>query len=218
MPSKSKDPKKDLVPQGYVGLAILIEKRQGQIILIHPFQGGPGQKAGLKPGDVFLAIDGRSTKGMTLDEALAAITGKAGTTAKLIVSRNGKKLRINAKREKVKINPVHAGVGKDGTGYMKVVYCSMEFPLIAANVLAAFQKRGVKKWILDLRDNSGGAINAVINFGGIFIKQKKPVMYIQYRKNKKKFPSSFPRNFTPSHCNYRKQLYYRFRGNHCRLT
>lgn len=197
LPSKSKDPKKDLLPQDYVGLAVLIEKRDNQITLIHPFDKGPAHKAGLKPGDIFVTIDGKSTAGMTLDEALSRITGKPGTTANLTMKRNGKTFAIKAEREEVKINPVHAGIDKNGVGYIKVVYCSMDFPLQAVSVLETFKKRGVKKWILDLRDNSGGAINAVINFGGVFIDIKKPVMYIQYRKEKKKFPSTFPKNYNP---------------------
>lgn len=197
LPSKSKDPKKDLVPQGYVGLAVLIEERNKEIILIHAFDKGPAQKAGLKPGDVFINIDGKSTAGMTLDEALARITGKPGSTANLTVKRNGKLITVKAEREEVKINPVHAGIDKNGVGYIKVVYCSMDFPLNAVSALETFKKRGVKKWILDLRDNSGGAINAVINFGGVFIEMKKPVMYIQYRSEKKKFPSNFAKNYTP---------------------
>ncbi len=197
LPSKSRDPKKDLVPQGYVGLAILIEQRDNQIVLIHAFEKGPGQKAGLKPGDVFISIDGKSTTGMTLDEALSRITGKPESIANLVVKRNGKTIAIKAEREEVKINPVHAGIDKNGIGYIKVVYCSMDFPLSAVSALETFKKRGVKKWILDLRDNSGGAINAVINFGGVFIEMKKPVMYIQYRSEKKKFPSNFAKNYTP---------------------
>lgn len=197
LPSKSKDPKKDLVPQGYVGLAILIEQRDNQIVLIHAFEKGPGQKAGLKPGDIFITIDGKSTAGMDLDEALSRITGKPGSTANLIIKRNGKTYNIKAEREEVKINPVHAGIDKNGVGYIKVVYCSMDFPLNAVSALETFKKRGVKKWILDLRDNSGGAINAVINFGGVFFEMKKPIMYIQYRTDKKKFPSTFSKNYTP---------------------
>jgi len=197
LPSESKDPKRDEIPRGYGGLGILIEKRKGKIILIHPFEGGPGKKAGLKPGDIFLSINGKSTRGMDLDTARQELIGKIGDNVKVVILRGSNKIAKTIKREKVNIVPVHAGIGKNNIGYIKVVYFSMDVPTLVYSTLEKFKKKGVKKWILDLKDNSGGAINAVINFGGLFIPRGKPVMYIKYRKNKRKITSNFQKNYMP---------------------
>ncbi|MCD4783040.1 MAG: PDZ domain-containing protein [Candidatus Eremiobacteraeota bacterium] len=197
LPSESKDPRRDEIPQGYGGLGILIEKRNGKIVLIHPFVGGPGKKAGLKPGDVFLSINNKSTRGIDLDTARRRLIGKIGNNVKVVILRGNKKFAKIIKREKVKIVPVHAGIDKNNIGYIKVVYFSMDVPTLVYGALNTFKKKGVKKWILDLKDNSGGAINAVINFGGLFIARKKPVMYIKYRKNNRKITSNFEKNYMP---------------------
>jgi carboxyl-terminal processing protease len=195
IPSESKDPKKDLVPKDYGGLAVLIEKRNGRLTLIHAFHGGPAQKAGLIPGDYIAFINNKSTTGMNLEDAVSKLTGKAGTSVKLTVIRGGSKIERNIAREIVNINPVHVGMDKKKKiGYIKIVYFSMDVPEKTYVALEEFKKRGINKWILDLRDNTGGAINAVINFASMFIPKDDPVMYIKYRKNNKKFPSAFQRN------------------------
>lgn len=197
LPSEAQDPQADMVPQEYGGLGILIEERNGTIMLIHPFEDGPGKKAGLLAGDIILSINGVSTKGMDSERAKNLLLGKEGTQVSLALSRGGNNFSRNITRQKVSVKPVEAGVGSDGIGYVKVIYFSMDFPVMVLAALQRFEEMGVKRWILDLRDNSGGAINAIINFGGIFIANKDPIMFIKYRDNERQFSSSFKKNMPP---------------------
>src|SRR5438132_14357618 len=76
----------------FAGIGASVEQKTDQIVLVSIMPGTPAVKAGLKAGDVVTAVDGQSTKGWTTDVAVSRIRGKAGTTVKLQVSRNGQTL------------------------------------------------------------------------------------------------------------------------------
>src|SRR5256714_7675239 len=76
----------------FAGIGASVQQKADQIVLVSIMPGTPAEKAGLKAGDVVTAVDGQSTKGWTADDAVSHIRGKAGTTVKLQVSRNGQTL------------------------------------------------------------------------------------------------------------------------------
>lgn len=196
LPSQSKDPAKDLVPEGYGGLGILIEERNGRIVIIHPFSGCPGAKAGLKAGDVVLSIGGKPVKGLDLDTVQDSLRGPVGSSVALELSRRGKVFRKGIARETVNVKPVYAGVLPNGAGYVKVVYFGETYPQDVYSAVEIFKKKKISRWVLDLRDNSGGFVNNLIVMGSLFIPGEEPLMYIKYREKEKEkeFKSAARRN------------------------
>ncbi|MGG8473425.1 PDZ domain-containing protein, partial [Rahnella sp. PAMC25617] len=65
------------------------EEKDGQILIVAPIKGSPAEKAGLKPHDRILKVDGKSTKGMSVNQAVSLIRGKKGTDVKLHLNRQG---------------------------------------------------------------------------------------------------------------------------------
>ncbi|MFP4499200.1 MAG: S41 family peptidase [Vulcanimicrobiota bacterium] len=194
LPSQSKDPRRDMIPEGYGGIGVLIEERNGEVIIIHPFKDGPGKQAGLGHGDRILAVDGQSVKNIDLDTVLNKLRGKVGSTVKLKLKRNGNVIEKTVPRQDITLNPVYAGIASNGVGFVKIVYFGENYPAATYEAINKFQERGIKNWVLDLRDNAGGALNNFIIASSMFVPPKQPIMFIQYKDKEKKFESVAKRN------------------------
>ena len=75
-----------------VGIQLSLDNDSKELTVVSPIEGSPASRAGVMPKDVITAIDGKSTKGMTTEDAVKLIRGKAGSTVTLQLSRNGKLL------------------------------------------------------------------------------------------------------------------------------
>src|SRR3970040_205519 len=95
------------------------------MVVISPLEGSPAEEAGLKAGDVVLAIDGSSTDGLTLDDAVAKVRGKRGTQVTLTLKREGTDapLDLTITRDVIVVKDVSAKTLEDGTvGYLRVAH------------------------------------------------------------------------------------------------
>jgi carboxyl-terminal processing protease len=197
LPAETLDPRRDIIPEGSGGIGILMEDRNNSIMIIHLFKDSPGIKAGVKPGDRIISIDGVSTSGMDLDTVMNKLRGEIGSRVNVRFLRGRDLFTRTLVREKVTAESVYAGVSKDGTGYLKIVYFGESYPKEVYDALEAFKTRGIKKWILDLRDNAGGSLNPLIVMGSLFIPSKKPVMIIKYRDKETEYLSEARFNLNP---------------------
>lgn len=153
-----------------VGIQIGMDKSQ-KVIVIAPIDNTPAAKAGLMPRDEILEIDGKSTKGLMVDEAAKQIKGPLGTQVTLTVLRNGKPLKFTMVRDEIHISaiPTAAPLPMDkDIGYIRL----SSFISKDANdeMQTALEKlhntRGI---ILDLRDNPGGLLSNAINISNMFL-------------------------------------------------
>lgn len=198
LPSQSTNPRRDMIPEGYGGVGILIEERNSKVVIIQPFKNGPSQKAGIKPGDQLISINGVPVDRMDLDTITKKLRGEIGTRVKLKLKRGSKTFYRTLTRSNVDVNPVTAGLLMGGKiGYVKVVFFGDKYPRRVYDALQQFKKQGVNKWILDLRDNAGGALNNLITMASLFVPPRKPIMFIQYKSDRKKFTSAAKRNLQP---------------------
>src|SRR5207237_3879751 len=94
--------------------------KRDQIGIVRIMPGTPAEKAGLKAGDVVTAVDGQSTKGWTADDAVSHIRGKAGTTVKLQVSRDGQTLSFDITRENINVPSVATHVFDNRVLYVRL--------------------------------------------------------------------------------------------------
>ncbi len=197
LPSVSKNPRRDIIPEGYGGIGVLIEKRQGKLMVIEAFKGAPSQKAGIVAGDVILKINGASTKNMDIEKAMNMLRGKIGTSVNLVINHRGKIIRKKIVRSNVEVQPVSAGILAGKIGYIKIVFFGEKYPKTMYEIVKRFEKKGIKYWILDLRDNAGGALNNLIVASSLFVPSEKPIMFIKYKDKNKKFKSIARKNIPP---------------------
>lgn len=166
----------------FSGIGIYIEEKDGYINVIDTMKDSPAGKAGVKKDDLILSIDGKDTKGITIQEASMLIKGLKGTSVKLGLKRrnNSLPIYIEITRDTITINPVEYKILENNIGYIKLNEFSMNSANKIDEVLTELDKKKVKKIILDLRDNPGGLLNQAIEISRHFI-TKGPIVHIQER-------------------------------------
>jgi len=155
----------------FAGIGASVEQKTDQIVLVSIMPGTPAVKAGLKAGDVVTAVDGQSTKGWTTDDAVSRIRGKAGTTVKLQVSRNGQTLSFDITRENINVPSVATHVFNNRVLYVRIFEFGGRTATEFDQALRDNLKGSVNMIVLDLRDNPGGYVDAANDVISEFVSQ-----------------------------------------------
>lgn len=168
----------------FSGVGIQIGMKGKQLSVIAPIEGTPAFRAGLKSGEAILAIDGKSTKDMAIEEAVTHIRGPRGSTVKLTVQAEGGKSRIvpivrdNIVTKAVKIEELDGNIG-----YIRLnTFMANDASDEIRQALIKF--KGKDGLILDLRGNPGGLLPNAIDIGSMFIKDG-PIVHVVNRQGKK---------------------------------
>ena len=160
----------------FEGIGALVEptdedKRTG-VRVVHPFENSPAEKAGLRPGDEILAVDGTDVTNMLLDEAVTLIRGPAGSQVVLTVKRDDDPpFDVTITRAKVDIPVLESKMLDDNILYVKLYEFSDPSKDKMEHALKQGLKDGAKAIILDLRGNPGGRLDRAIQIASMFIKE-----------------------------------------------
>ncbi len=147
------------------------EKRTG-VRIVHPFEGSPAEKAGLRPGDEIIAVDGRDVTNMLLDEAVTLIRGPAGSQVVLTIKRDGEEpFDVTITRARVNIPVIESKMLEDNILYVKLYEFSDPSKEKMEQALKQGLKNGAQAIILDLRGNPGGRLDRAIQIASMFIKE-----------------------------------------------
>lgn len=170
------------------GLGIEISVQNGILTIISPIEDTPAWEAGIKPGDKVIAVDGKSTKGLSLVEASTLMKGRKGSKTTLSVVREGedKPKDIEIIRGNVKIKSVKFTDMTDGYGYFRVTSFIENTGRDLEKLLAEHLKKSgqIKGIIIDLRKNPGGLLDQAIKVSDLFISEGKIVSTIGRDKSK----------------------------------
>jgi len=167
--------------KGTIGAAI--SKRFGYAAVISVVPGGPADKANIDAGDIFEAIEGKSSRDMSLAEINGVLSGAPGSSVNVSVVRPRKAQpdKISIIREIVKEPPATAKMMEDSIGYIK----ADGFPKGRAQEIASrikeLQKQGAKKFVLDLRNSGDGDEQEGIDTANLFINHGL-ITYVQGQK------------------------------------
>lgn len=154
------------------GIGAEIGMRDNQLIVIAPLPSTPAERAGLKPGDYILKINGEETFGLEIDEAVLKIRGENGSTVVLSVIKKGKQVpeEVSIVREKINIPSVTSEMKKGNVAYIRISNFNNktvnEFDIAIEDVLSK-KPRGL---ILDLRRNPGGYLDSSVLVASEWIK------------------------------------------------
>ena len=150
-----------------VGIQISLDKDTKEIVVVSPIEGTPASKAGVQPKDVIVSIDGQPTKGMTTEDAVKLIRGTEGSDVVLGLRRNGSVIDVPLVRARIEIQAVDSQLNTSANG-TKVGYIRLkQFNANASKEMRAaireLEKQGSQGYVLDLRSNPGGLLEASVD-------------------------------------------------------
>lgn len=154
------------------GIGATVGIKDKVITIVAPIPDSPADKAGIKPGDSILEVNGKSTSGMGVEEAVSLIRGPKGTVVKLLIqhlSENGT-IEIDIIRDEIKLTSVFFEM-KGDTAYVKITHFTDRTDEELLPVLGNITRNGATGIILDLRSNPGGYLNEVVDIASHFIKE-----------------------------------------------
>ncbi|MEN3014150.1 MAG: S41 family peptidase [Endomicrobiia bacterium] len=170
------------------GLGIRIAIRDEWLTVITPLPGTPAYKAGILPNDRIIKIEGESTYGITIEEAVKKLRGTPGTKVTITISREGVKdpIDFTITRDIIKIEVVKYKMLTDTIGYIALYEFNNNSYDDVNKALADLKKKGMKSLILDLRNNPGGLLEQAVKIAKLFLDQNKLIVYTEGRKSPRK--------------------------------
>jgi carboxyl-terminal processing protease len=165
----------------FEGIGATVSAQNNEIVIVAPIKDTAAEKAGLKSGDVILAVDGESTKGWTVEKTVLRIRGQRGTQVKLTIRHDdGKVEDYTLTRQTVQVESVSsvppggtlrdtAGNIANDLGYVYINTFSRNTPQELETAVKAHLAKGVKGLIIDVRNNPGGLLTQTTQIADQFL-------------------------------------------------
>ena len=166
----------------YSGIGLLLDFSDGKVLKVGAtMEGQPAEAAGLQKGDQILAIDGIPISDIEKEEVANHIRGEAGTFVVLRILRSGEEQEISIERKTIVMPTVRGKMLDDSVGYIRLTQFAEKTVDEFTKIYEDLQAKGMKRLVLDLRDNPGGLITTAHGIGQYLI-PKGPIVTVQTRK------------------------------------
>lgn len=169
-----------MIDGNYSGLGLSVVSDDGAVKIISPFRGSPADQAGIKAGDYITHLDGELIYGLELDEAVARMRGREGTSIRLTVFRPGREepFDVDVTRGVIELEPVTWELKDGNIGHIMVNEFSRD---VGSDVYAAWRDLQTKATgrlnglVLDLRSNPGGSLDEAVALADLFLSKGRIV-------------------------------------------
>ena len=167
-PDETKEFDKSLSGQIGGGIGAEIGLRNNKPTIIKPLENSPAQKAGIKAGEVIVKVNDESSSDWSVEKVVSKIRGEVGTSVKLTLLSGGQTREVSVVRQNIVSPAVESEI--DGEiGILKVNRFGDDTVSLSRKYASEFVEKGVKKVILDLRNNPGGTVGAAQGLLGIWL-------------------------------------------------
>lgn len=175
------------------GIGVVVQATEKGLLVISPIDGTPGAQAGLMSGELIVAIDGTSTPGMKIQDAVKILRGKPGTDVQLEIFNTEKdqKRTVAITRAIVKVNSVTDIHGKqeyplteNGFGYVRLSKFGEKTDEELGVALKVLETEGMKGLVMDLRDNPGGLLDVAVEICDRFLPENELIVTTEGRDGK----------------------------------
>jgi carboxyl-terminal processing protease len=165
------------------GLGIEISVRKGLLTVVSPIEDTPAFNAGIKSGDKIIKIEDESTLDMTLTDAVERLRGETGSPVTITVFREtlDAPKEFTIVRAIIKVRSVVKKIYRNDIGYVKIRSFSKNTSHDLDAALAEFERKGVSKLVLDVRNNPGGLLNQAVEVSDRFLKKENLIVYTKGR-------------------------------------
>lgn len=163
----------------YVGIGIYMikDEKTNRVKVLSPIKNSPAETAGIQPGDLIIAVNGKEYTGDEMTQMSNDIKGEEGTEVTLTILRNNESLEIKVKREKIKVNPVESKVLENNIGYIAFTSFDETTAEDFKSKFEELQKQNIKSLIIDLRNNGGGLVDQAVDIAGYVLDKDSVVLY-----------------------------------------
>jgi carboxyl-terminal processing protease len=168
----------------YYGLGILIQKQEDRLVVISPLEGSPAYRMGIQAGDIISHINGESTKPISSLDAVQKLRGPKGSKVNISIMREGLQRPIDMTIVRAEI-PLHSVpysfILEDDIGYVYIRNFALTTTREFEEKMESLIKQGMKKLILDMRTNGGGAFNQSIEISDEFLPRGALIVSVRGR-------------------------------------
>jgi carboxyl-terminal processing protease len=161
---------REVISSTYVGVGVKLEKKDEEIAVVAPMDGSPAEEAGIKSGDVLVAVDGESVQDEDFKEVGERVRGPEGSLVELTMLRDGEERDFSVERAELEVPSASWSLvpGTD-TAHLRLASFSENSAAKLDGAILEAQEAGAKRFVLDLRDNVGGLIEQAEDVAARFL-------------------------------------------------
>jgi carboxyl-terminal processing protease len=193
-PQEFKDLSKELAGNiNGVGIELAENEKTKALTVVATLEGTPAFNAGILPEDVIVKVDGQSIQGMTMSEALKLIQGSSETKVTLTIKRGNQLKTFSLIRTKIDVNPVTYRTQTTATGkigYIRLPEFTETSPSQMSKAIQALEKQQVQGYVLDLRSDPGGLLNASLEIASMWLPKGVIVSLVNRDKIKQQYKAT----------------------------
>ncbi|MGM0843828.1 MAG: S41 family peptidase [Bacillota bacterium] len=176
----------DSLGSSFEGIGAEVTVMDGKLVIVAPFKDSPAEKAGLRPNDQILKVDGETIIGLDLYEATLKIRGEKGSKVELEIMREGlsNPVKVSVERDEIPLETVHSDVKNENGkhyGIIEVSSFSENTSKDFKKQLGELEKQGLAGLVIDVRGNPGGLLSSVNEMLAELVTEEKPYVQVQER-------------------------------------